>query len=124
MCSATAASCGTALSMLQISRAKRTRASRSMLATISSVEAIVALAVGCASAREIEYSAAYRDCLRLWGERTRRRKRISRELVRQVDRKVLSSRDLFSAACLPGTFLALRNVDRTEGRDHGNIQGP
>src|SRR5262249_2582790 len=59
MCSATAASCGTALSMLQISRAKRIRASRSMLATISSVEAIVALAVGCASAREIEYRAAY-----------------------------------------------------------------
>src|SRR5215471_12680130 len=60
MCSATAASCGTALSMLQISNAKRIRASRSMRATISSVEAIVALAVGCALTQEIECRAAYR----------------------------------------------------------------
>src|SRR5215469_8201751 len=60
MCSATAASCGTALSMLQISSAKRIRASRSTPATISSVEAIVALAVGCALIQEIEYRAAYR----------------------------------------------------------------
>src|SRR5690348_15442744 len=82
MCSATAASCGTALSMLQISRAKRIRASRSMRATISSAEAIVARSVG----------------------RIRRRDRMPRRLARQL------AKTEFSTVSWAGQQVAIRNL--------------